>query len=42
MKNDIQFKLDIFVKGYRFLSFAKNVGKNIGENIRKTLSGKYS
>ena len=32
----------IFVKGYRFLSFAKNIGKNIGKNISKNLSGKYS
>ena len=28
----------IFVKGYGFLSFAKNMGKNISEN----LSDKYS
>ena len=26
----------IFVKGYGFLSFAKNVGKDISENISKT------
>ena len=32
----------IFVKGYRFLSFAKNMGKNIGKNINKNLSSKYS
>ena len=32
----------IFVKGYGFLSFAKNIGKNIGKNISKNLSGKYS
>ena len=32
----------IFLKGYRFLSFAKNMGKNIGKNIIKNLSGKYS
>ena len=31
-----------FVKGYGFLSFAKNMGKNIGQNISKNLSGKYS
>ena len=31
-----------YVKGYRFLSFAKNMGKKIGKNIRKNLSGKYS
>ena len=30
------------VKGYGFLSFAKNNGKSISENIRKCLSGKYS
>ena len=28
----------IFVKGYGFTSFAKNIGKNISKN----LSGKYS
>ena len=32
----------IFVKGYGFLSFAKNVGKNIGKSISKISSGKYS
>ena len=32
----------IFVKGYGFLSFAKNMGKNIGKNISKNLSGKHS
>ena len=26
-----------FVKGYRFLSFPKNMGKNIGQLISKTL-----
>ena len=31
----------IFIKGYGFLSFAKNMGKNIGKNISKTLSGKH-
>ena len=30
----------IFVKGYRFLSFAKNMGKIIGKNISKNLSSK--
>ena len=34
----IQPKNGIFVKGYGFLSFAKNMGKNIG----KSFSGKYS
>ena len=32
----------IFVKGYRFLSFAKPMGKNIGKNVIKSLRGKYS
>ena len=31
----------IFVKGYGFLSFAKNMGQNICENISKNLSGKH-
>ena len=31
----------IFVKGYEFLSFAKNMVKIIGKNISKSLSGKY-
>ena len=31
----------IFVKGYGFLSFAKNMGKSIGKNISKNLSGIY-
>ena len=30
----------IFVKGYEFLSFARNMGKNVGKNIRKNLSSK--
>ena len=30
----------IFVKGYGFLSSAKNLRKNIGKNISKNLSGK--
>ena len=32
----------IFVKGYGFLSFAKDMGKNIGKNISKNLSDKCS
>ena len=31
-----------FIKGYGFLTFAKNMSKNIRKNIRKDLSGKYS
>ena len=32
----------MFVKGYRFLSFAKNISKNIGKNISKNSTRKYS
>ena len=32
----------IFVKGYGFLSFAKNIGEKIGINMSKNLRGKYS
>ena len=42
MSYSVQPRDQIFVKGYRFLSFAKNMGKNIGRNISKNLSGKYS
>ena len=31
----------IFLKGYGFLSFAKDMGKNIARNISINLSGKY-
>ena len=31
----------MFVKGYRFLFFAKNMGKKIGKNKSKNVSGKY-
>ena len=31
----------MFIKGYGFLSFEKNTGKNIGKNLIKSLSGKY-
>ena len=31
----------IVVKGYAFLSFAKNMGRNIAKNISKNLSSKY-
>ena len=30
------------MKGYRFLSFTKNMSETIGKNISKNLSGKYS
>ena len=42
MRNSVQPRDGIFVKGYGFLSFAKNISKNIGKNISKNLSGKYS
>ena len=32
----------IFVKGYGFLSFAKNMVKNVSKNIITNLSGKYN
>ena len=32
----VQPKDQILLKGYGFLSFAKNIGKNIGKNISKT------
>ena len=42
MRYSVKHRDQIFVKGYGFLSFAKNMGKNIGKNISKNLSGKYS
>ena len=40
MHYSIEPKDRIFVKGYRFLSFAKNIGKMLGKNISKNLSEK--
>ena len=37
----VKYRDQIFVKGYGFLSFAKNMGKNIVKNISKNMSGKY-
>ena len=34
----VQPRLQIFVKGYGFLSFARNIGTNIGKNTSKNLS----
>ena len=31
-----------FVRGFGFLSFVKNIGKDIGRNISKNLRSKYS
>ena len=42
IRYSVQPRDRIFVKGYGFLSFAKNMAKNIGKNISKSLSGKYS
>ena len=42
MRYSVQPRERTFVKGYEFLSFAKNMGKNIGKNISKNLSNKYS
>ena len=41
MHYSIEPKDRIFVKGYKFLSFAKNIGKMLGKNISKNLSEKY-
>ena len=35
IRYSIQPRDRIFLKGYRFLSFAKNMVKNIGKNISK-------
>ena len=32
----------IFVKGYGYLSFSSNMGRNNGKKISKNLSSKYS
>ena len=42
MRYLLQLRDRIFVKGYGFSSFAKNMDKNIVKNISKNLSGKYS
>ena len=42
VRYSVQSTYQIFVKGYGFLSFAKNMGKHIGKNISKNLKGKYS
>ena len=40
MRYSVQPRYRIFVKSYRFLSFAKSMGKKICRNISKNLSGK--
>ena len=42
MRYFVQPRDGMFVKGYQFLSFAKNTGMNIVKSISKNLSGKYS
>ena len=42
MRSSVQPRDRIFVKGYGFLSFVKNMDENIGKNISKNLSSKYS
>ena len=38
----VQPRDQIFVKGYGFLFFARNMVKSVGKNISKNLSSKYS
>ena len=40
MRYSVQPRYRIFVKGYGFLSFTKNMDKNISKNVSKNLSGK--
>ena len=42
MRYSVQPRNRVFVKGYGFLSFAKNIGKSIGKNISKNLSGEFN
>ena len=44
IKNDSSFNSTkrVFVKGYGFSSFARNMRKNISKSISKNLSSKYS
>ena len=41
IRYSVQSRDQIFVKGYGFSSFAKNMGRNIGKNLSKNLSSKY-
>ena len=41
IRYSIEPRTQMFVKGYGFLSFAKNMGKHVGKNKSKNLSGKY-
>ena len=42
IRSSVQPRYRIFVKGYGFLSFARNMGKNVDKNISKSTSSKYS
>ena len=42
MRYLVQPRDQIFVEGYGFLSFAKNMGKIVRKNINKNSIGKYS
>ena len=41
MSYSVQPRGRTFVKGYVFLSFARDIGKTIGKDITKNLSSKY-
>ena len=41
MRHSIKPRDRIYVKGYGFLSFAKNIGKNVTK-VSKSMSNKYS
>ena len=38
----IEPKYRVFVKGYGFLAFVKNMSKGIGKSVSKNFSSKYS
>ena len=42
IRSSVQPRYPIFVKGYGFLSFSRNMGQNVGKNISKNLRSKYS
>ena len=42
MRYLVQPRYRIFLRSYKFLSFAKNMGKIIGNNRSKNLSSKFS
>ena len=41
-RNSVKSRDLIFVKGYGFLFFARNMGTNVGRNTSEHLSSKYS